>query len=200
MKSLLTAVLIVLYALPSRASDRSFAQAVKASLVFREDSESLNRGYPHVLKVFLHLENIQNSEVTWTADSVSGIEAELLDTENKPAAEPPAMAVDILSGYEFYVLPFGSSLDWLISHGGISMGDVGHEAGEKYALMVGGKGWLIPIATAGDYSLHIRLRGLPWTRTRDTLGKDDQTFPVLLDLPATKLNVTKIVDVEIGSP
>jgi hypothetical protein len=84
-----------------------------------------------------------------------------------------------------FVLPFGSRLDWLISHsGGFSMlGGLSN----SYALMVGSKGWLIPIDAAASYSLRIRLRGHPWTGAlvQAELGSPE----VLLDLPPTRINL-----------
>jgi hypothetical protein len=55
---------------------------------------------------------------------------------------------------------------------------------DKYALIVGGRGWLIPIEKAGSYSLHVRLRGA-WGRGGAGPAK------LLLDLPPTKLQVNK---------
>jgi hypothetical protein len=152
--------------------------------VFRDDFDAPRR-YPHILKVFLRLENVYDSDVLWVANSTTGIEAELLDAAGKPIAQDPK-AYSIQSNESAYLLPFGSRLDWLVSHGGISM--VGSATG-KYALMIGRRGWLIPIETASSYSLRIRLRGHPWTHAGDPV--DARAVKVLLDLPPTKLEVTK---------
>ena len=133
----------------------------------------------------LRLNNAHDSDVTWVANSNTGVEAELLDAAGKPVPQPPG-AASIQSNSHPYRLPFGSRLDWLISHGGISMmGD----AKDKYAIMVGGRGWLIPIETAGSYSLRIRLRGLPWTDT--VKGVDGRQLKLLLDVPPAKLEISK---------
>jgi hypothetical protein len=184
MRILLSTVLSLLCAFSARADEIQFSDVVKASVVFRDDFDAARR-YPHILKVFLRLDNVHNSGVPWVANSTSGIEAELLDAAGKPVAQGP-QAGSIQSNESAYLLPFGSRLDWLVSHGGISM--VGN-ATDKYALIVGGRGWLIPIETAPSYSLRIRLRGLPWTRAGEPV--DAHALKVLLDLPPTKLEVTK---------
>ena len=184
MRFLIQTVLTLVCALSAIADKIQFSNVVKASLVFHDDFDATYR-YPHILKVFLRLDNAHDSNVSWVANAVSGIEAELLDATGKPV--PQGFQVfSVQSNSCAYLLPFGSRLDWLISHGGISMmGD----AKDKYALMVGCRGWLIPIETAGSYSLRIRLRGLPWTRTEQ--HTDIQQLKLLLDLPPTRLEVTK---------
>jgi hypothetical protein len=184
MRFLLATVLTLVCALPARADEIQFSEVVKASLVFRDDFDAVRR-YPHILKVFLRLDNVHDSGVPWVANSTTGIEAELLNAAGKPVAQGP-QAGSIQSNDSAYLLPFGSRLDWLVSHGGISL--VGN-ATDKYALMVGGRGWLIPIETATSYSLRIRLRGLPWTRAGDSVDAHD--LKVLLDLPPTRLEVIK---------
>jgi hypothetical protein len=63
------------------------------------------------------------------------------------------------------------------------------DAANKYALVIGRQGWLIPIETAGSYTLRVRLRGYPWTSalSREQLGQPK----LLLNLPPTKLEITK---------
>lgn len=184
MRCLLATVLTLACALSTRADQIPFSDAVKASLVFRDDFDPA-RHYPHILKVFLRLDNVHDSEVPWVANSTTGIEAELLDAAGKPVAQGPQVH-SILSNESAYVLPFGSRLDWLVSHGGISLAG---DATDKYALLVGRRGWLIPIETASSYSLRIRLRGLPWTRAGEAVKGQDRK--VLLDLPPTRLDVTQ---------
>ena len=184
MRFLIPAVLALVCARSAMADDIQFSKVVKASLVFRDDFDA-TRHYPHVLKVFLCLDNAHDSDVTWVANSIEGIEAELLDAAGKPVPQP-ASAASIRSNSHPYHLPFGSRLDWLISHRGISMmGD----AEDKYAIMVGGRGWLIPIEKAGTYSLRIRLRGLPWNDTVKGVGA--RQLKLLLDVPPAKLTIIK---------
>ncbi len=167
-----------------RADEAQFATTIKASLVFRDDFDAA-RHYPHILKVYLRLDNVHDSDVSWVADAVAGTEAELLDAEGKAVPQGPS-AASILSNRSAYLLPFGSRLDWLVSHGGISlMGD----AKDHYALLVGGRGWLIPIEKAGAYSVRLRLKGLPWTRA--TEGAERQRDKLLLDLPPAKIEISK---------
>jgi hypothetical protein len=184
MRILLSTVLSLLCALSARADEIQFSDVVEASVVFRDDFDAARR-YPHILKVFLRLENTHDSAVSWVANAVTGIEAELLDAAGKPVPQSGGVT-SIRSGAYAYLLPYGSRLDWLISHGGIGMLA---EATDKYALMIGGKGWLIPIATASSYSLRIRLRGLPWERTAQTPSPRDAE--VLLDLSPVELELTK---------
>ena len=179
------AALFALACVVSAQADRlQFANVVKASLVFHDDFNPTNH-YPHVLKVFLRLDNVHDSDVTWVANVVTGIHAELLDTDGKPVPLPP-QAGSVQSNPSHFNLPYGSRMDWLITLGGVSMmGD----ATNQYALMIGCQGWLIPIKSAGSYSLRIRLYGQPWADLlpRDPLGKPE----LLLDLPPIKLKITK---------
>jgi hypothetical protein len=184
MRFFLSTVLTLVCALPVKADEIQFSDAVEASLVFRDDFDA-SRRYPHILKVFLRLDNVYDADVPWVANSAMGIEAELLDAAGKPAAQGP-QAGSIQSSESAYLLPFGSRLDWLVSHGGITLAG---KAMDKYVLMIGGRGWLIPIDAAPSYSLRIRLRGLPWTRAGDRV--DARALKVLLDLPPTRLEVTK---------
>jgi hypothetical protein len=175
-------ILIFLSLSSAKAEQIKFSDAVKASLIFEDDFKE-GRQYPHILNVFLRLENIRDGDLFWMANPVEGVEAELLDAKGKPAPEPPG-AESIMSNPSFLLLPYGSRLDWLISHGGIGM--VG-DTKNSYALMVGGKGWLIPMTEIGSYTLRIRLRGLPWTRSDET---KDGKLQLLLDLPPVKLEVS----------
>lgn len=184
MRFLVPTVLTLVCAVSAIADDVQSSSVVKASLVFRDDFDPARR-YPHILKVFLRLDNVHDSEVSWVANGVTGIDAELLDADGKPVPHPPG-AASIGSNPRPFNLPFGSRLDWLITHGGVSMGT---DAANKYALIIGGQGWLIPIETAGSYSLRIRLRGSPWTSAllRGQLGRPK----LLLDLAPAKLEITK---------
>jgi hypothetical protein len=87
MRFLVQTVLALACALSARADQLQFANVVKASLVFRDDFNPANH-YPHVLKVFLRLENVHDSEVSWVANAVTGIDAELLDADGRPVPHP----------------------------------------------------------------------------------------------------------------
>lgn len=167
----------------AKADDPLLAKHVKASLVFEadHDPESI---YPHLLKVFFRIENTSNGEVFWTTDG-RGIEAELLDPEGKPAALSPA-AMSIASGITSLRLPYGSRLDWLISHGGVTLAG---DRESQYALIVGSRGWLIPMDRAEAYTLWIRLRG----QQGDSSKPDGVAgaVPLLLDLPPTPIHLAK---------
>ena len=184
MRFLIPTICGLICALSANAGEAQFSNVVKASLVFRDDFDATRR-YPHILKVFLRLDNAHDSNVSWVANATNGIEAELLDAEGNLVPQGP-QASSIQSSDDAYLLPYGSRLDWLVSHGGISLMA---DAKNKYALMVGRRGWLIPIEAAGTYSLRIRLRGLPSARTFE--HADLRESKLLLDLPATKIQVTK---------
>jgi len=184
MRFLVPTILALFSTLSAIAGDVQFSRFVKASLVFRDDFDAARR-YPHILKVYLRLDNIHDSDVSWVANTKNGIEAELLDPAGNPVSQPPG-GMSVQSNAWAYRLPYGSRLDWLVSHGGISMAG---DAKDKYALMIGCRGWLIPIETASSFSLRIRLRGLPWTSTveRTQLRQAE----LLFDLSPTKLEVSK---------
>jgi len=184
MRLLIPTICGLICALSASADEIPFSKVVKASLIFRDDFDAKSH-YPHILKVFLSLDNAHDSSISWVANSKTGIEAELLDSAGNPVQQGP-QAASIQSNACAYLLPYGSRLDWLVSHGGISLAG---DAKDKYALIVGSRGWLIPIETANTYTLRIRLRGLPWT---DNLGQVDlRQSTLLLDLPPTKIQVTK---------
>ena len=152
MRSILAVGLTLLFSVPAMAQSYPFADRLKASLVFHEEPDALEKyGYPHVLLVTVHLKNVGNHELRWSADPLD-IKAELLDSKGHPVQQGPSFA-SITSSCEEYSLSSGASLDWLISNGGISMGD----GKDQYALMVGGEGWLIPMKTVETYSLHVRI-------------------------------------------
>ena len=183
MPSLLAAILTLVCALSATAQETPFSKVVKASLVFHEDRDA-TRPYPHTLIVFLRLDNANDSGVSWVADPIFGVKAELLDAANKPVPHPPSLSSG-LSNPSAYFLPFGSRLDWLISFGGISM--MGN-AKDSYALMIGDQGWFIPIRTARSYTLHVRLYGTLWARSTERTGL--QAPELLIDLAPAKVEVT----------
>ena len=181
MLSLVAIVLTVICSSPAIADTTGFSKAVRASLVFRDDYNP-SRHYPRLLRVYLHLENVHDADVTWVANPEKGIEAELLDSRGIPVPQPP-QAASIMSNPTAYRLPYGSRLDWLVTHGGISMVA---DLQDKYALMLGGRGWLIPKATVSTYSLRVRLRGVPWS---SDVSRSEATL--LLDIPPTRLEIAQ---------
>jgi hypothetical protein len=157
-----------------------FRHNVKASLRFAEDCNRSPR-YPRVLRVYLRLENVHDAAVNWVANSIAGIDAELLDRNGKPVRTPP-QAASIQSNDLPLTLPFGSRLDWLISHGGVSIPE---DAKDKYALFVGSKGWLIPKDSLSEYSLRIQLRGVPWRSER----REQLADKLLIEIPPTQIEL-----------
>lgn len=190
MRFLLAMVMTVLAVTPAMAQQTEFSKRVRASLVFRKDPEGAKHyGYPHVLLVYLRIENISDSSIRWYGNSVTDIEAELLNQTAMPISTGPVVE-SITSGDSCYLLPSRSRLDWLISNGGITLG--GDRRG-KYALLVGGQGWLIPMDSAESYSLHVRLRGLPGLINESEVASMPKNMPreILLDVPPAPIEITK---------
>lgn len=170
---------------PSTGQEVQLTNVVKASLIFHEESSPR---YPHLLKVYLCLDNRYNSNVSWACNDVEDVDVELLDSNGKPVSQPGTIA-DVLSNASDHVLPYGSRLEWLLSHGGVSLF---HDANnkpntEESALIIGSKGWLIPRDSLSSYSLRLRVRGWPWT-SRLTVG-NARPDKILFDVPPTKIVV-----------
>lgn len=164
------------------AEERQFASAVRASLVFREEFNAKDV-YSHSLQVYIRLENIYDGEVTWVADSFTGIQANLLDDDGKEVPQPP-WAGNVASKPNARSLPYGSRLDWLISHKGWSMAT---DETNRIALEVGSASWLLPKDKLSTYKLRVSLYGVPWSRD-ETSNKIEH----LLDIPATKIDFTEM--------
>ena len=178
MKKLFLTVLCLASTAVVMGEDLQFSNAVQLSLIFRDvyDAKSF---YPHTIQVYLRLDNVHDADVTWTANAIADIEAELLDAAGKPVPNPP-QAASIQYSSRSFMLPYGSRLDWLISHGGVSMAD---DTKGKTALVVGSRGWLLPMNSLSKDSLRIKLRGVPWERKVEK--------KLLLDIPPTPLQLTK---------
>ena len=181
MRSIVIALSLIVLPWSWACAEVQFTNVVKASLVFRE--ESIPSGdYPHLLRVFLCLENQHDSDVSWVCNSTE-VEAEVLDRAGKPVPCPPSLS-SIPSNAYGYLLPHGSRLEWLISHGGISMRG---QIKEQCALIVGGRGWLLPRDSLSSYSLRLRLRGWPWTRDERITPTGGQR--ILFEVPPTSIVV-----------
>jgi hypothetical protein len=182
MRFLIPLILTLLLSCWGRAGELEFAKVVKASVIFRTQEDREGR-YPHILKVFLRLDNLHDADVSWVSNKVRDIDAELFDGTGNPAKTGPT-AGSVPSNRTSYLLPHGSRLDWLVSHGGVSMAG---ETKDHYALIVGGRGWLIPIKEANTYTLKIRLHGLPFQRNATSASKGSPEK--LLDLPPVKIQI-----------
>ena len=153
---------------------------VKARLVFEKISDPA-RFYPHILLVYLELDNKHDSQITWVCNQVTDIEATLQFPEGYTTSNGMKV-VSIQSNPYSYMLPFGSSLKWLLSHGGVSMvGDKEH----SYALVIGGDGWLIPEDILPMCFLQIRVNGVPWERSTSTAANFPPTM--LFETPLTPI-------------
>ena len=134
------------------------------------------------LRIYLTIKNTHDSDLIWVGKSVFDIDAQLVDENGHPVKSPPTVA-SIQDSDQVMCIPYGSTLDWMISHSGISMiGDLENNV----AVVVGGKGWLIPIESMGKHSLKISVRGLPaWARHANT---SNITYRALLfDTPFTPI-------------
>jgi hypothetical protein len=179
---------LALAVLPAAADKIDFTSIAHASLVFEDDYDP-TRDVPHLLKVFLRVRTTHDSTVGWVANRVSGVEAELLGPDGRPARSPDGITVvSIRSGIGEFTVPYGSRLDWLISHGGISFTD-SHDPMKQLAVLVGGKIGLVPLEDAASYSLRVRVHGVPWTRRAD--DPQPESLEVLFDVPPTKIELAK---------
>jgi len=163
-----------------KAAPSVFSKTLKASLLFELPPDDS----PY-LRVYLRLVNERDGDVTWMCDSIYGIEAELLDAAGKTVPQPP-FGASVTSTTVDYLVPYGSRMDWLISHGGISgVGDFK----KSYAIEVGGRLWMIPKASVNSYSLRVRLNGVPWLRSDVENMKLNEKL--LLDLPPQKIVISR---------
>jgi hypothetical protein len=165
---------------PAKAEPVVFSKVIKVSLIFEVPPD----GSPY-LRIYLRMVNGYDSDVTWGCNSVMGIESELLDSAGKPVPQGPT-AASITSNNVCYLIPYGSRLDWLISHGGMSGAD---ESGKSYILEVGGKLWSVPKNSVGSYSLRIRLTGVPWMNSEEQYNSAREKR--LLDLPPQKIVISQ---------
>jgi hypothetical protein len=185
MRAMIFGLLLSIGWLASAVADElSLTNVIRATLMFKEEANPPSH-YPHLLKVYLCLDNRHDSDIQWISDSVANVEAELVDSKGKPVATTLGFA-SIISNDANYLLPYGSRLEWMISHGGLSQGilSVGGDMKDHYVLIIGGQGWLIPIDAVSSYSLRIRVKGTPWGHVR-TPGSER----VLFDVPATRIEI-----------
>ena len=157
-----------------------YSHFVKASLVFREDLDA-SRGYPHALNAYLRLSNIVTLDVTMVIRTDNGIQAELLDADGKTVPEDAHIASS-----DLIYLPSRSNREWLLPN---HLVNVDNNSNDSYALIVGSHGWLIPVKNVSSYSLRIRLRGDP--SARSPLKNDDHNTKLFLDVPPTKIQLSK---------
>lgn len=177
-------LILCLLPLAVHAEEPALSKFVKATLTFSTvDSEALDQ-YSHALKAYLHLENLHDRDLTWVAN-VAEIEAELLDSSGKPAAQGPRVS-SIQSNPEVFHILSRSHFDWFISGGGVSMVEY---TNNDCALIIGGNGWAIPLSQLESYSLRVRVRGF----LGNSLEFYQKQLPpkLLLEVPLTKIKITK---------
>jgi len=180
----------MLYATGALCDEPRFADVATVSMRYELTAhppdgteEDMARGYPNLLRVFLQIRNTHDSDLLWVGNSVRDIEAQLIDEDGQPVHTPPTFS-SIQYNDQAMLIPRGSSLEWMISHMGVSM--VGDRANDV-AIIVGGKGWLIPKASLHRYSLKIRVRGLPGARIADS--RDIRERMLLFDIPPTPISI-----------
>lgn len=179
---------LMVYATGALSDDPRFAEFTTVSIHYElitqlvdGTEEEIARGYPHLLRVFLRIRNTRNADLRWVGNSVGDIEARLIDKHGQPAPTVPAF-VGIPHSDRAMLIPNGSSLDWMVSHKGVSM--VGDRANSA-AIIVGGEGWLIPLHSLHHYSLALRVKGLPWKHR--AVPRDMRERVLLFDIPATPI-------------
>lgn len=171
------------------AAGPQFTNLVAASLTFREAPNPLP-DCPNLILVYLCLDNRWDTDVSWTCDAVADVQVEVLDSMGKPIPQRHGGA-SILHNDHGYWLPYGSRLEWLISHGGISHGPMKTDAQANCALSVGGGGWEIPRASLPTCSLRLRVQGRPWSSGPKT---------ILFEVPATPIVVQSVLPTSLPPP
>ena len=181
---------LLLIAAEGLSEDPRFADVTAVSIRYEltahssdETLEEIAEGYPHLLRVFLRIKNTHDADLTWVGNSVNDIEARLIDDQGQLVPTAPTFS-SITDADRAMIIPSDSSLEWVISHLGMSM--IGDRANSA-AIMVGGQGWLIPLESLQKYSLAILVRGLPWARVADS--RDMRQREVLFDIPATPIEI-----------
>ena len=172
-------LLIVTY---SFAEQFQLDKVASATLTF-EETHDPNAAYTRIVHVYLNITNEHDSTVSWLCNPVRDIEAELILPQDTTLPNTPS-ATSIQSSDTQFSIPYGSTLKWLISHGGISMmGD----RDNCYALMVGGRGWLIPSNILSSCALKIKVRGEPWRNSIRTL--EHRQRELLFDISETPIRI-----------
>ena len=199
----LSVLLLVATPLCAGAEKSDFPKQLKASVILREDTglafgkdhaeyAKAIKEYPHVLNVFLHLENVSSIDVDWVADSSGeAISAELTDANGRPVPEVGHMT-SIMYNPTPYLLPYGSQMDWYVSGFNYPVQPKGAKPVGKdvYVLSINGRLWLIPIKTASTYTLRLKLYGFPWTN-RLPEEPPRKKRQLLLELPPTKIIIAR---------
>ena len=124
----------MLYATGALCDEPRFADVATVSMRYELTAhppdgteEDMARGYPNLLRVFLQIRNTHDSDLLWVGNSVRDIEAQLIDEDGQPVHTPPTFS-SIQYNDQAMLIPRGSSLEWMISHMGVSM--VGDRANE----------------------------------------------------------------------
>jgi len=163
---------------------------VKASLVFRSQSSSQQYAYPHIVRVYLCLENQADKDVTLGFNYIEDIQVEVLNHDGKPPRPPAFMAGSVQSNPDAYTIPHHSKYELEISHGGVSMGHWKtntNTVNQEYALIVGGGNWLIPTNEIQSYTMKATVRGWPSVRDRFEIPSGARPEQVLFDIPKTAI-------------
>lgn len=172
MRSLL--VLVLATALSAAAEKPKDAAGIAASLSFRDDFKA-TREYQHLLVVDLRLE----ARTGVVPDSGPGeiYEAELVDAAGKavPVAKPDPRYEKSSSNCGGPGRPSAVVVSQVTHENYTFAGPV---AG-NYALVIGQKGWLIPLKSLDGYALRLRV----WTPGTPA----DPVKRLLYEVPATKI-------------
>lgn len=194
---------LLLLAAPLRAwsEEAKFSKMLKASVVLHEDTGlafndradyvKTSKEYPHILDVFLHLENVAPIDLMWVADGNGvAVRPELLGPDGRPVPEASHMFSTLFNQMPYH-LPYGSRMDWYVSGFGSPFVLKGEKSKGKscYVLSIAGHLWLIPIRSAGAYTLRLKLYGFPWTDRPPESAKAKRQL--LLELPPTKIRITR---------
>ena len=110
MRYLIPTFLSVVCALTAMADEIQFSKVVKASLVFRDDFDATRR-YPHILKVFLRLDNAHDAFVAVDAGYLAAIASDFLGASGTFVARYHAVTHTVSVALTFRLPNFPSRLD-----------------------------------------------------------------------------------------
>lgn len=171
----------LLHASADSETNQSFlAKSIKASLIFETSPK-----HPTHLLVYLHLVNLTEANLEWSADPSLGI-MELIDPSGKPPAPPPGgWLLSAIGGPKPFTLYGGSRMELLIS---TDWGNDDPKGG--YVLGTDGHIWFIPKDKLGFYTVRVRFPGIFPAPANALQAQHAQKPWNLFEIPPQKIVIT----------
>jgi hypothetical protein len=168
-----------------RAFYPEYTNWTTAALSFKKRIDPLAH-YPNLLDVYITIENRSDSHLSWLAYP-STIEAHMFAPDGNEYPTPGILRSGPVYGGPFQ-LPYGSSLKWLLPGGGslLTRKSDNISFSNRMTVLVGDKGWLLPLESYASFRLKIQVLGYPHTGTR---GEPPEGLSpmILFDPPITNL-------------